>query len=135
VPKIIALKCEEPQSEEVAELCEVREKLVKTGIGDLLVKVFNKMLDHDTYILEELTKARLDPSFISDMGERLIEHRREKISMILGEAGVDIPVCGLTEDRECITMKRATRREMGREVRRVGIYYVDSEGNYVRIYP
>ena len=135
MPKVIVLKCEELPSEEMAELCEVREKLVKTGIGDLLIKVFDKILDHDTYILEELTKAQLDPSFVSDMGDKLVEHRREKISMILGEADVDIPVCGSAEDRGCITIRATTRREMGREVRRIGIYYIDSEGNYVRIYP
>jgi hypothetical protein len=129
--KIIVLKCEELPSEEMAELCEVKTKLVKTGIGDLIVKTYDKMLVTDTFIVKELTKTQLDPSFISEVNDKLSLHRREIVSMLLREADVDIPVCTSTEDRECITIKVSTKNE----TKRIGIYYIDAEGNYAKIYP
>jgi hypothetical protein len=130
MPKVIVLKCEELPSEEMAGLCEVRDKLTRTGVGDLAIKIYGEMLDRDTAIIESMTKAQLDPSFISEVSDKLAEHRRELLVMLFEEADVDIPVCTSTEDRGCITIRVVTRGE----TRRIGIYYVDEEGNYVRIY-
>jgi hypothetical protein len=131
MPKIIVLKCEELPSEEMTELCNVKTKLIKTGIGDIIVKIYGEVLDTDTFIIRELTKAQLDPSFISNVNNLLSTHRHEIVSTLLKEADVDIPVCTSTEDTGCITIKVSTKNE----TKRIAIYHIDLDGNYIKIYP
>lgn len=131
MPKVIVLKCEETKPEEAVELCEIRNKLTESGIGELLIKIYDELIDRDTLILEEMTKAQLYPTFVSDINHMLIEHRLELVSALLREADIDVKVCESTEDRECITVKRSTKRE----VRSIVIYYINAEGDFIRVYP
>jgi len=131
VPKIILLKCGETPSEEMAELCEINIKLAETGMGELILRVYDSMLDSDTYIIGELAKAEMDTSFISSVNEKLIIRRHDVLAMLLEKAGVDISACTYDYDRSCITVGV---RE-GREKRFIALFYVDEEGNYIKIYP
>jgi hypothetical protein len=131
LPKIIVLKCEETKPEEAVELCDIRDKLTESGIGELLIKIYDELIDRDTSILEEMNKAQLDPTFVSDINHMLIEHRLELVSALLREADIDVKACESAEDRECITVRVLTKRE----VRRIGVYYINAEGDFIRVYP
>jgi hypothetical protein len=113
------------------ELCEINIKLAETGMGELILHIYGEMLDSDTYVINELAKAQIETSFISEVNEKLINRRHEILSMLLEKAGIDIPACTSEEDRRCITIGVY----VGKAKRYIAIFYVDDEGNHVKIYP
>lgn len=131
MPKVILLKCGDSIRNGMEELCEINTKLAETGMGELILMIYTEMLDSDTYIVNELAKAQMDTSFISTVNEKLIHRRHDILAMLLEKAGIDIPVCTYDDDRKCITIGV----RIGREKRLVAMFYVDEEGNRIKIYP
>jgi hypothetical protein len=125
--KARSLKCDEVESVEEAELCEIRDKLTATGLGDLILNVYGEMLDRDRLVLDMLAVARVDPLAISELEGRMDELRHRVLEVLLDRAGITIPACTPAHMYDCIVVKARDRR--------LGLHYVTAEGDYVKLYP
>jgi len=132
--KMLQLKCQPELPEEQAFLCDVKEKLKESGIGDIIIGSFIKIADAESYTIDKLNKTQQDPRVVSDVSNLFKSFEHDFVSMLLKEIDVDIPVCSSSDDKECLTIKAKMPREETAEYWTAYIVYIDEEGNYIVVY-
>ena len=138
MPKAVELKCGESipylTPDQLETLCEVRQRLEEHGIGNALLKAYNKLYtaltDANTMLSTAFMKIDVEPDQILDASQQIQDAISSFMDSMLRLIHENIRLCRYRGDQDCITIlirdiKDATRLKLA---------YVTSENKYVVIY-
>lgn len=138
MPKIVELKCGESTPDlapdQLETLCELRQRLEEHGIGDALLKSYNKLYtaltDANTMLSTAFMKIDVEPDQILDASQQIEDAINSFMDDMLRLIHENIRLCRYRGDRDCITILVRNIKD----ITRLKLAYVTSENKYVVIY-
>lgn len=138
MPKIVELKCSGSTPyltpDQFETLCEVRQRLEEHGIGDVLLKTYNKLytalIDANTMLSTAFMKIDVEPDQILDASRQIQDAINSFMDNMLRLIHENIRLCRYRGDHDCITI---LIRDI-KDATRLTLAYVTSENKYVVIH-
>jgi len=112
MPKMVELKCGESMPcltpDQFETLCEVKQRLEEHGIGDALLKAYNKLYtaltDANTMLSTAFMKIDVEPDQILDASQQIHDAINSFMDNMLRLVHQDIRLCRYRGDQDCITI-------------------------------